>query len=160
MKIRLNPMLTQTASTMPLTCPQCRENLSQERSDFFGAESCLYCEGIWLSSASISTALAASPNAPSLETLLHKVSECQPARANLVCPTCDTHSYKTIAIKDLEIDLCSECGSMYFDKGKIEKLFPAFALQSPQGGLGTVVATEVTGNMLSIILLAIFSGGC
>jgi len=49
---------------------------------------------------------------------------------------------------------------MYFDKGEIEKVFPAFALQSPQGGLGTVVATEVTGDILTIILLAIFSGGC
>lgn len=144
---------------MQESCPQCCEKLTKETYGFFDAASCLYCDGAWLPGTSFSSALALSPGAPDLNTLLEKVSVCGQPRSNLVCPACGTNSFKSIEAKGIEIDLCPQCGGIYFDKGELEKLFPDVAQKIPPNPLG-VVAIEVAGDIVSLILIALFSGGC
>jgi Zn-finger nucleic acid-binding protein len=144
---------------MTIDCPQCREKLTTQDYGFIGAASCLYCEGVWLPGTAFSTAITQTTKIPDLSVLLQKTSDSGAPKDNLICPTCAITSFRSIETKESKIDLCTQCGGIYFEKGEIEKLFPSLNLQNPNSSLGKAITTNVTADVVTLIAIALFSGG-
>lgn len=142
-------------SSVPIKCPNCRERLATESYRPVGGASCFYCHGVWLPGEVMDSALTGALGSPDRATLLAKASDGGPARASLICPACDTAAFVAIKIKGVELDLCRQCGGMYFDRGEVERVFPRLKeiLAEDSDSVGEAVASDIADEIVALVVL-------
>jgi hypothetical protein len=42
------------------------------------------------------------------------------------CPCCEDRSLNHVIVLDIELDYCSECEGIFFDKGELEAIYPDY----------------------------------
>jgi Zn-finger nucleic acid-binding protein len=106
--------------TTPL-CPSCQERMSNVERGLGGVWSCVYCEGVWLPEAKLSTGSSAR----------HQSEEGETEATGLVCPSCRVHSLRSLSAAPARGFVCSACAGAFLARGLVHELAPQAA--SPSG---------------------------
>ncbi len=94
--------------------PKCHEKLRIEPYRDKQYLICFYCEGTWVGQSELDTDLIVKNL-----NQKHDVTE-------LSCPCCVNHNLNHAVIAGIELEYCSKCSGVFFDKGELELLSPNF----------------------------------
>ena len=139
-----------------MNCPRCKEKMSPTNCSGISADTCMYCNGMWLSSDSLERLLHLDSEAPSKDELQKSFESQHDKGADRKCPNCSGESLNQIHIHGVELDLCPICSGLFFDEGELKSMLPNASKVTNEFGAGGYVATEG----LFWVLMGLFSGGC
>ena len=139
-----------------MNCPRCKEKMSPTNCSGISANTCMYCNGMWLSNSTLESLLHLDSNAPSTKELQESFKSQQDKDTDRKCPSCSGETLSQIHIHGVELDLCSKCSGLFFDEGELKTVFPNASKPTNELRAGGYVATEG----LFWVLMGLFSGGC
>lgn len=131
-----------------MKCPQCIENLGKSDYKGFGARSCLYCDGVWVSKDVLLEMLAKAPPHSDLDSVAAAFKgERESVR---LCPSCVETMRKSL-VKNIELDFCMRCQGIFFDQGELSEFAPNIPDRSGHvaSGIAGYAALEVLAFMLA-----------
>jgi Zn-finger nucleic acid-binding protein len=131
-----------------MKCPQCIESLGKSGYKGFGARSCLYCDGVWVSNDVLLEMLAKAPLRSDLDAVAAAFQgECESVR---LCPSCGETMRKSL-VKNIELDFCMRCQGIFFDQGELSEFAPNIPDRSGHvaSGIAGYAALEVLAFMLA-----------
>ena len=105
------------------------------------AHTCFYCEGIWLSEEAFKAVEIDSTHRHEIEKLFENPDGINKKSKTRKCPKCTGKYLDVIFNNRMELDRCSKCRGIFFDKGELtgEDLIIE---KSRKSGLGDFVAME------------------
>jgi len=107
-----------------MDCPNCEERLSETNSDGLLTFECNYCECRWIGGAVIQKLLTKEPSSRvSLEIFATIHTQSTPSETKQ-CPSCESMHLSICQIQNIELDICSKCNGVFFDKGEIQQFLP------------------------------------
>ena len=100
---------------LEVTCPDCAGTMSAqgEAPDYLWR--CAGCRGVWLERAALKRAGADLPER------MKRADEDRKLR----CPLCEG-AMRTVALPEVDVDLCTLCGGLYLDAGELQTLQRAY----------------------------------
>ena len=137
-----------------MDCPKCRERIEVKKRNGVVLYSCLYCEGTWLPKESLERLYKASSDKYGAHRIAQLKNESKESATPLKCPACVEKKLRVILVKRVELDICIECGGVFFDAGEMDTLIKKPKLKS-EAGVAEYVATEG----LFWIIIGFISGG-
>ena len=124
-----------------MDCPKCIERLRSEQYRKRDYLVCFYCEGVWLEKADLEAY-------GSLGKLIAiKKSE-------HLCPHCTDHRLDLIEAAGCELEHCSSCGGVFFDKNELEQAFPSYRELD-----GEALVTDTTEAVITLTAITGFIVG-
>jgi len=112
---------------MNSTCPIDAKPVSAKQTDGLDVKACEACGGAWLPSSSAGTLFSRLPNGVAHKTRFREGLRFQGRSSSLSCLDCGT-VMRTVVQRGVEIDVCADCGGMWFDGGELQRF--------QQSGLG------------------------
>lgn len=94
-------------------CPKDGKNMSPHRTARGHSIRCEGCSGLWLSNASVVRHIGAVPRAAYIRNT--------GANTGLHCPD-DRASLVALIHHGVEIDICTQCGGVWLDRGELESI--------------------------------------
>ena len=134
-----------------MNCPNCIERMSSTNANGIQTQTCLHCNGVWVSEKALAILLKQEASSLNTRSL---ISGCDgESSAKRMCALCPDQKLKIIHISGVEIDACETCGGIFFDEDEIKAILPN--VHKPQSGTaGKIVATEG----LAWVIMLLFSG--
>lgn len=148
--------VNRTLYAKDMNCPRCKEKMAPTNCSCIPANTCLYCNGMWINSESFGRLLNLDPQAPSKHELQKSFELQHDNGSKRQCPSCSGESLNQIHVHSVELDLCPKCSGLFFDEGEIKNILPSASKPSNELGAGDYVATEG----LFWVLMGVLSGGC
>jgi Zn-finger nucleic acid-binding protein len=133
-------MLSVNVGQENMICPQDSEPLQKETISDCSVYRCTLCQGIWLPGGLVDRVVEQSNFGSRLKGKI--VTE-----SNLICPT-DKCSLGRINYKNIEIDLCTICDGIWFDKNELNTRHKQMT--------GTDLGADMTGKNAEGLIKMIF----
>ena len=114
------------------------------------AHRCRACEGTWLSYDAFVNADIDSENRTLIESLLQDASAKSGRPTLRKCPVCPATRLQAIFSQRLEIDRCSSCNGLFFDKGELSGDNEAMA-EHREEGVAKSLATELAAWAIIVL---------
>ena len=85
---------------------------------------CRHCSGTWLSGQSLNAILKQYDSDSSIEEIFDEIMELEFRPRERHCPACKNMPLMEVDIGDVELDYCTACKGLFFDRGELETIFP------------------------------------
>ena len=122
---------------MNSTCPIDAKKLSLTHADGLEVMSCAACNGAWLPATTAGALLARLAAAsPQQQAFFDKV-RLEGRDSKLACLECGA-AMRTVAHRKVDIDVCQDCGGIWFDGGELQR-FRQADFKKPAKVAGVVV---------------------
>jgi Zn-finger nucleic acid-binding protein len=95
---------------------------------------CRHCYGTWLSGKSLNAILTHYDSDSSIEEIFDEIMELEFRDSERHCPACKNMPLMEVDIDDVELDYCTACKGLFFDRGELEAVFPAARGAAPGAG--------------------------
>ncbi len=105
-----------------MKCPGCSERMEPSNASGVKTHTCLYCNGIWISGASMDQLFSLEGRFDQISTLLNDTGDATSSRK--CCPACVETSLHILTVRDVQIDVCMSCHGVFLDEGEIRALLP------------------------------------
>jgi ribosomal protein L37AE/L43A len=126
-------------------CPNCGESMSSVEKGYGGVWSCLYCEGTWLPSEQRAASAALRDDALKQAVQLPIQS--------LVCPSCESRAFLATSAEGAYV--CGACGSLFLDRGVLDRLAPQASSPSKEApvaqALAGAIGSAFVGDPVSLV---------
>jgi Zn-finger nucleic acid-binding protein len=137
-------------------CPNCKEHLARANRAGDETRECFYCEGIWIGHAALEQLVGRETGVTA-----NRLRELDPIvaaapKGSRACPACDT-LLNVLSLEGLELDCCSTCLGMFFDKSELARLLPNTQDEKYGLGVGTYVASESLGWVIIAAISSLIS---
>ena len=83
------------------------------------AHSCFYCEGVWLTEEAFNAVEIDPDHRQEIEKLFDNPVNAERSLKTRRCPTCPGQYLEIVFNDKLELDRCSRCKGIFFDKGEL-----------------------------------------
>jgi len=138
-----------------MQCPNCVEKLAHTNTNGLDSYQCFYCEGAWVCGLSIDSLLEQENAEPSKKQIQAMLDTAGTLSTKRKCPDCVSHYLSVCKVQRVELDICSACIGVFFDKNEIEAFLPT--THKPTSNEAAISVLSLEG--LFLILLAFFAGG-
>ena len=105
---------------MSSTCPIDAKKLSLTRSDRLELMACEACAGAWMPANSAGALLSRLAAASPLQQKFFDTVRREGRESKLSCLECRT-TMRTLSHRGVEIDVCQDCGGIWFDGGELQR---------------------------------------
>ena len=142
-----------------MNCPKCNVGMSLTNVNGIGTNICNSCEGVWLDSITLRTLLNIEEKAPSLTQIEESFKRSSEANSQLKCKSCLDQKLYQVEVRGVELDFCSNCKGLFFDKGELKLVLPK-AHKQKLGSNREGYAESTALDFLFIAIGGLFGGGC
>lgn len=118
-------------------CPIDAKNLSLAHSDRLDVMSCADCGGTWLPATSAGTLISRLAAATPQQQKFFDMVRLEGRSSKHACLECGT-TMRTVAHRKVEIDVCQDCGGIWFDGGELQRFRQSPAFSKPAKVAGVV----------------------
>ena len=118
-------------------CPIDAKSLSLAHSDRLDVMSCAACGGAWLPATSAGALLSRLAAAAPQQQKFFDMVRLEGRGSKHACLECGT-TMRTVAHRKVEIDVCQDCGGIWFDGGELQRFRQSPAFSKPARAAGVV----------------------
>jgi Zn-finger nucleic acid-binding protein len=129
-------------------CPNCHERMSDVERGFGGVWSCLYCEGAWLPESQVRSLLASTQAILAASGERALAQQAWSVHDSLICPSCQTKSFRSPASLAAEVQVCGTCSGVFFRRGALAFLAPEAASPGREAPVLSLMLSTVTSALL------------
>jgi Zn-finger nucleic acid-binding protein len=84
---------------------------------------CPGCSGTWIGGDSLHDIITVENDFPVLQERFEALFDLDFEGGKRTCPACVNRTLKAVEVEGTEIDFCSRCKGLFFDKGELEEVF-------------------------------------
>lgn len=94
--------------------------------------SCSGCAGTWVPGSSMHLLLNKYDDISDIEEAFEEILDPEFDPGTRPCPQCRHRVLKAVEIDDTEVNFCTRCKGLFFDRGELEAVFPGTRIAVPQ----------------------------
>ena len=102
---------------------------------------CCGCAGTWVPGSSMHLLFRNYADIDDVEQAFEEILDPEFDPGTRQCPQCGNRALKSVEIDDTEVNFCTRCKGLFFDRGELETVFPHARNSTPaevQAETGTV----------------------
>ena len=85
---------------------------------------CLGCAGTWVPGSSMHVLFRNYDDIDDVEQAFEEILDPEFDPGTRHCPQCSKRVLKSVEIDDTEVNFCTRCKGLFFDRGELEAVFP------------------------------------
>jgi len=128
-----------------MKCPACQEKMEPTTRSEISVEECFYCNGVWVSAGSLEEVCKVPGVRLQKQEVFDGFLELFDQIGERNCPSCINSVMSLKYIDSVEVDYCSECSGLFFEKGEVTS---ALNLPEDSGLKESLTALEILAHIL------------